>query len=191
MEEQPTKQDQKGSFDEIKNKVSSVSSEKRWAMSCYIPVVNLLICVLASVKMANSKLCRFHARQGLMVFAVWAVATLVGFVSPTLSLMLLGIFLVLCVAGMVIAYYGNETQIPLLGRLALKIPEYYIFKFLTGKIPEQDVVDGVNASVSTESVPAAPKGPEAHDGNSGGGSADSGGGSKTGNENKSADKTNS
>lgn len=138
MTEQGSQQEKPNSLEDIKGKIANVSSEKRWAMSCYIPVVNLFTCVLTSVKMVNSKLCRFHAMQGFSVFAVWAAATLVGVISPTLSLMLLGIFLVLCVAGMFIAYGGKETSIPVLGQLSQKIPEYYVFKLLTGKIPEQD-----------------------------------------------------
>lgn len=139
-------------LDNLKGKIADVSSEKRWAMSCYIPVVNLLTCVLTSVKMSNSKLCRFHARQGMIIFALWAVATLIGFISPTLSLMLLGIFLALCIAGMVIAYQGSEAKFPLLGQFADKIPEYYVFKLLTGKIPEQANESG-SEKVETKSAP--------------------------------------
>lgn len=149
MTEQAPQPEKKNTLSDVKTKVANVSAEKRWAMSCYLPVVNLLTCMLASVKMVGSKFCRFHARQGLMVFVIWVVATLVGFISPTLSLMLLGIFLVLCIAGMMIAYGGKETSIPLLGQFAEKIPEYYIFKLLTGKIPEQDGVEGVDVSKET------------------------------------------
>jgi len=146
MTEQPVQTEVKNPVDDIRTKISDVSAEKRWAMSCYIPVINLLTCVLTSVKMVNSKLCRFHARQGLIVFGLWVLATLVGFISPTLSLMLLGVFLVLCVAGMVIAYGGTEGQIPVVSGFALKIPEYYIFKLLTGKIPEKDGIEGIESS---------------------------------------------
>lgn len=150
MTEQGPQQEKPNSLEGIKGKISNVSSEKRWAMSCYIPVVNLFTCVLTSVKMVNSKLCRFHARQGLVVFAVWLVATILGVVASTLSLMLLGIFLVLCVAGMVIAYEGKETSLPVLGQLAVKIPEYYIFKFLTGKIPEEEAANADNAATKEQ-----------------------------------------
>lgn len=144
MADNSPQQTQKGSpVDDIKGKIASVSSEKRWAMSCYIPVIGLLTCVLASVKMVNSKFCLFHARQGLTVFAIWVLATFIGFISPTLSLMLLGIFLALCIAGMVIAYGGKQVGLPILGQFAGKIPEYYIFKLLTGKIPEQMGEDGL------------------------------------------------
>lgn len=138
MTEQDSQKENSNSLEDLKGKVTNLSIEKRWAMSCYIPVVNLFTCVLTSVKMVNSKFCRFHARQGLVVFALWAVAILLGVIFPTLSVMIQGIFLVLCVAGMFIAYGGKETSIPVIGQFAKKIPEYYIFKFLTGKIPEQD-----------------------------------------------------
>lgn len=138
MTEQGSQQEKPNSLEDIKGKISSVSSEKRWAMSCYIPFVNLFTCVLTSVKMVNSKFCRFHARQGLGVFALWVVAIIIGVIFPTLGLMFWGIVLLLCVAGMVIAYGGKETSIPVLGQLAMKIPEYYVFKLLTGKIPEQE-----------------------------------------------------
>ncbi|MFA7685840.1 MAG: hypothetical protein WCX95_03515 [Candidatus Gracilibacteria bacterium] len=152
MTEQGSQQEKPNSLEDIKGKVANVSSEKRWAMSCYIPFINLFTCILTSVKMVNNKFCRFHARQGLMVFALWVVAIVIGIVFSTLGLMLWGIVLVLCVAGMVIAYGGKETSIPVLGQFAMKIPEYYIFKLLTGKIPEQDeVVGGVKEQAKPDS----------------------------------------
>jgi len=136
-DQEAPKQETSNSLNDIKGKIANVSSEKRWAMSCYIPFINLFTCVLTSVKMVNSKFCLFHARQGLLVFALWATAILIGVIFPSLGLMLWGIVLVLCVAGMIISYSGKETPIPVLGQFAQKIPEYYIFKLLTGKTPEQ------------------------------------------------------
>lgn len=126
------------SLGDVKDKISGVSVEKRWAMSCYIPFINLFTCVLTSVKMINSKFCLFHARQGLVVFALWAISILIGVVFPTLGLMMWGVVLLLCVSGIVIAYTGKETEIPIIGQFAKKIPEYFVFKTLTGKIPEKD-----------------------------------------------------
>jgi|GEM_PF-1796464 len=133
-----TQQPSQNFFDEIKGKLSNVSVEKRWAMSCYIPIFNVVSCVVVSIKMANSKFCRFHARQGLTLFALWIFTILIAVVSPTLSLMLWGITLLLHIAGVIISYKLKETQIPLIGQIALKIPEFYIFKLLTGKDPEKD-----------------------------------------------------
>ena len=140
MTEQGSQKENSNSLEDLKGKVANLSVEKRWAMSCYIPVVNLFTCVLTSVKMVNSKFCRFHARQGLIVFALWAVTILIGVIFPSLGLMLQGIFLLLCIAGIVVAYGGKEGSIPIIGQFAQKIPEYLIFKTLTGKIPEQDEV---------------------------------------------------
>jgi len=125
-------------LDEIKGKLSNVSIEKRWAMSCYIPIFNIISCVVVAIKMVNSKFCRFHSRQGLVLFALWLVTIFIAMVSPTFSLMLWGITLLLHIAGLVFAYNLKETQIPLIGQISLKIPEFYIFKLLTGKDPEKD-----------------------------------------------------
>jgi len=125
-------------FDEIKGKLSGVSVEKRWAMSCYIPIFNIVSCVVVSIKMVNSKFCRFHSRQGIALFGLWIVTIFLSVISPMLGLMLWGITLLLHIAGVVIAYGLKETQIPIVGQVALKIPEFYIFKLLTGKDPEKD-----------------------------------------------------
>ena len=130
-------------LDDFKGKVSDISVEKRWAMSCYLPVVNLLTCALTSVKMVNSKYCRFHARQGIIIFLFWVVATLISLISQTLGLMLLGIFLLLSIAGIVVVYKGKNGKLPIVAQFADKIPEYWAFKTLTGKIPEQLDKDGV------------------------------------------------
>jgi uncharacterized membrane protein len=129
----PPKTPYSSPIDDIKAKVSSVSAEKRWAMSCYIPVFNLITCTIASVRMVNSKFCRFHSRQGLALFALWIVTIFIALFSQTLSLMLWGILIAVHIAGMVLAYMKKETMIPLLGQLAMKIPEFWLFTFLTGK----------------------------------------------------------
>ena len=131
------------SVDDIKAKIANVSSEKRWAMSCYIPVIGLLTCVLASVKMVDSKFCRFHARQGLVLFALFVLAVLLGMFFPRLSIMLQGIMLALFVAGIIFSYRGREVAFPIVSQFAEKIPEYFVFKTLTGKIPEQDSLSNV------------------------------------------------
>jgi len=113
-----------------------VDSDRKWAISCYIPVFNVVICALASVRKVGSKFCLFHARQGLALFGLWFVTILIALVSQTLSLMLWGVVLLLHGSGMFIAYGKAETKIPVLGQLAMKIPEYYLFDLLTGKKPE-------------------------------------------------------
>lgn len=114
-----------------------LDSDRKWAISCYIPVFNVVICALASVRKVNSKFNLFHARQGLALFALWIFTILVALISQTLSLMLWGVVLLLHGTGMFIASSKAETKIPVLGQLAMKIPEYYLYQLLTGKIPEQ------------------------------------------------------
>ena len=114
-----------------------VDSDRKWAISCYIPVFNVVICALASVRKVGSKFCLFHARQGLALFGLWFVTILIALISQTLSLMLWGVVLLLHGSGMFIAYNKAETKIPILGQLAMKIPEYYLFNLLTGKKSEQ------------------------------------------------------
>lgn len=114
-----------------------LDSDRKWAISCYIPVFNVVFCALASVRKVNSKFNLFHARQGLALFALWIFTILVALVSQELSLMLWGIVLLLHGAGIFIAYGKAETKIPVLGQLAMKIPENYLYQLLTGKTPEQ------------------------------------------------------
>lgn len=118
---------------DIEAKIVALKGEKGWAMSCYIPVFNVVTCVLCSIKMVNSKLCLFHARQGLVLFVLWFFTIIIAIISPIVSLMLWGVVLLLHVSGMVIAYGGNATEIPVIATFAKKIPEDYVFKFLTGK----------------------------------------------------------
>jgi uncharacterized membrane protein len=129
----PPKTPYSSPIDDLKAKVTSVSAEKRWAISCYIPVFNLITCTITSVRMANNKFCRFHARQGLALFGLWIVTIFVALISQTLSLMLWGVLIAVHIAGMVFSYMHQETKIPVLGQLAMKIPEFWLFTFLTGK----------------------------------------------------------
>ncbi len=121
----------------IRGKVVTVSTEKRWAMACYLPVFNIITCALASVVMVQSSLCRFHARHGLVLLAFTFFTIFIALLSQTLSLMLWGVALLLHISGAVLAYSGKMTKIPIVSQFALKIPEYYIFTLLTGKSPDE------------------------------------------------------
>jgi len=105
-------------------------------LGCYIPVINVVVCLIAAIRMVNSKFCLFHVRQGLMIFALWFLTVLLSFVSQTLGLMLWGVVLVLYVSGLVIAFSRKTTRIPLIGQLAEQIPEYFLFEKLTGQSPD-------------------------------------------------------
>lgn len=118
---------------DIETKLASLKGEKGWAVSCYIPVLNVVTCVLVSIRMVKSKFCLFHARQGLVLFFLWFLTILVAFISPTLSLMLWGVVLTLHIAGVIFAFSMQTTEIPLVAHFALSIPEDFVFKMLTGK----------------------------------------------------------
>lgn len=129
--------------DNVKEVLAVVSSEKGWAIGCYIPIFNVVVCVLASIKMVGSKFCLFHARQGLVLFALWFFTIVVALFSPEISLMLWGAVLLLHGAGMFIAYGMKTTEIPILGQLAMRIPETYLFGLLTGKKLDKPIVPSV------------------------------------------------
>ena len=140
--------------DDLKNKVSKVSNEKKWAMSCYIPFFNVVVCVLASIRMINNKFVLYHARQGLILFAFWLVTLVVGLISPTLSLMLLGVVFLLHIVGLIAASKAKTTKTPLVTDLVDKIPEDYLFKKLTGKTPEKKT-DSNSAEKPVQKAPPA------------------------------------
>lgn len=141
---------------DIQAKILALKGEKGWAMSCYIPVFNIVTCVLCSVKMVTSKFCLFHARQGLVLFLLWFLTIVVAVFSPLLSLMLWGVVLMLHISGMVIAYTGKTTEIPIISGFANKMPEDYIFKMLTGKSLDKAATPATTPAVSpTPTTPPA------------------------------------
>ena len=81
-----------------------LDSDRKWGISCYIPVVNIVLCLLCSVRKVSSKFCRFHSRQGLILFGLWVVTILTSIISQVLSLMFWGILLLLHASGIIIAY---------------------------------------------------------------------------------------
>ncbi|MBI2634680.1 hypothetical protein HYW82_03375 [Candidatus Peregrinibacteria bacterium] len=112
-----------------------LKNEYGWAIICYLPVVNIVTCVLTAVKMVRNPFCVFHARQGLGLFALWFFTIIIALASPILSLILWVVLLFLHGAGMALAYTGQQVKIPVVGYLAMKIPETYIYTLLTGKLP--------------------------------------------------------
>lgn len=115
--------------------MEEIKNERIWAMSCYFPLINIITCVLASVKMVNSANCLFHARQGLVLFALWFLSVIAVILSPFLSLVMWVLVLLLHVGAIAMVFAGNPLRIPVLSQLALKIPEKYLYTLLTGKIP--------------------------------------------------------
>lgn len=137
--------------DLIPDQVKNVSIERRWAISCYIPFVNVVTCLITAVRMIESPFCLFHARQGLVLFGFWFFTNFIALVSPVLGLMLLGVIFSLYFAGIFFAWRGVNIAFPVVGQVAGRIPPHYIFTTLTGKIPQNiDNVTGAEAHDNTQ-----------------------------------------
>jgi uncharacterized membrane protein len=111
--------------------------EELWALGCYVPLCGagalVSVLVLPTVARRRPRL-RFHATQGLLLFALGALAAvgpwLLGYALETAGLPSLGVVLVLAqlVAGaavltasvwlMVTSYHRRDVALPVLGRLA-------------------------------------------------------------------------
>ncbi|MFA5948103.1 MAG: hypothetical protein WC806_03970 [Candidatus Gracilibacteria bacterium] len=125
------------SINELKQDLKTLNREKKWAILCYIPVINVITCTFSSVIMASSQFCRFHARQGFILFAFLFITMFSSIISPTISLMLWGIVFLVHFSAMIMSIRGDLFKIPILGNFADKIPEYYVYELLTGKKHEQ------------------------------------------------------
>lgn len=124
---------------QIKDVKTDLSNERLWAVFCYFPVLNPIVCLVAAVRMVGSELVRFHARQGLMVFALLIAVMIVSFFTYSLAWLLNGLILVVTIYGAYLAYHG-EKKMPVLGDLALKIEEFWLYKKLTGHDPDKDLL---------------------------------------------------
>ena len=113
-----------------------MNKERLWAISCYIPVINLVICLVCAVRMINSKLCRFHLSQGLVLFVLWILTIVAGLFSKKISLMLWGIVLLFHGVGAYFAFKGALSGIPVVSQIARNFDAIKIFESLTGKKPE-------------------------------------------------------
>jgi uncharacterized membrane protein len=116
---------------------AQVSTDKWWAVSCYVPILNVLTCVITSVRMSTSEMCLFHARQGLVLFGFWFLTIVIALLSPILSLMLWGCALLLHGFGAFAAFQGKKVRIPVIASIADKIPPRYLFETLTGRVSKE------------------------------------------------------
>jgi uncharacterized membrane protein len=103
-------------------------SPRTAAILCYIPTVGWIaaIIVLAARKFKTDRIVRFHAFQGLYLFAVWLVIDWV--VRPIVSTMpqhfarvdhmLQAVVLVVCIFMMVKASHDEAYVLPIIGELA-------------------------------------------------------------------------
>ncbi len=125
-------------IDDLKDKVTDVSNEVRWSIGCYIPAFNVIFCLLAAVRMANSDFCLFHVRQGLVIFGlsffgmfISVIGRFIGF--GFLPSMFSGVVFLAYIAGIVMVIRKSTAPLPIVGAIAEKIPKYFFFELLTGK----------------------------------------------------------
>jgi uncharacterized membrane protein len=105
-------------------------SPRTAAILCYIPTVGWIgaVVVLAARKFKNDKIVRFHAFQGLYLFAAWLVVQWV--IRPLMSTLpdrvirvdhiLEAVLLAVSVLMMVKASHGEHYVLPIIGELAQK-----------------------------------------------------------------------
>jgi uncharacterized membrane protein len=105
-------------------------SPRTASVLCYIPTVGWIaaVVVLAARKFRNDRIVRFHAFQGLYLFAAWLVVQWV--VHPLMSTMsdhvirvdhiLEGLLLAVSVLMMVKAGHDEHYVLPIIGELAQK-----------------------------------------------------------------------
>ena len=113
--------------------VNGFTADQKWAAACYIPAVNLIICLIAAVRKVDSKYVLLHARQGLVLFGGVVIANILAFVSPILSQIVWIAVLILHVVGIVMIVIKSKAAMPFVDQLALKIPERYLAEMLTGE----------------------------------------------------------
>jgi uncharacterized membrane protein len=117
------------------NNSVALNKEKLWSILCYIPFFNLFFSVLSSVKFADKKDLRFHARQGVVLFAFSFFSLIFLLVSYKFGILFLLVLMLLHLVGIVAVFTDTFIIIPLIGQLAQKIPEFYLYTLLTGKEP--------------------------------------------------------
>lgn len=112
-------------------------NEGRWAIACYVPIFNIVACVLAAVRLSGSEMVMLHARQGMVLFAMWFLTILIALVAPLLSLLLWLVVLGFHGFGMFLAIMKKNTPLPFVGKLAIMVPKYFFYELLTGKTVDQ------------------------------------------------------
>lgn len=115
-----------------------VPNENLWALLCYIPFFNAILCPLIAVRMVESRLCRFHSKQGLLLFGTWIALMFIAPIFPLFGVILWTFLILAHFLGMYFAWIGNFFRLPIIANLGDRIAEYAIFKFLTGKLPVEN-----------------------------------------------------
>lgn len=121
-------------MEENLNKFSKV---KLWSILIYLPFFNIFFCLIASVKFADNQFVRFHLRQGIILFGMIFVSLFVILFKFYFGLFLFFILLILHIVGILSVFTDTFLILPIIGQLANKIPEFYLYRVLTGKDPSE------------------------------------------------------
>lgn len=113
------------------------SKEKIWSILCYIPFVNLIFTLLASVKFADNQAIRFHVRQGLVLFLISFFSLLLVLVSYSVGVFFLLLLLIFHSIEIVAVFTDTYLILPGIGQVCMKIPEFFLYRLLTGKDPSE------------------------------------------------------
>jgi len=135
-----------------------LDSDRKWAISCYIPVANIVFCLLASVRCVKSEFCLFHSRQGILLFGTWIITLIFSAISKEVGLMVWGIVILMHGTGIYFSYHGEQFSIPVLGKFVNRIPKYYFYEKLTGKKHEEEKIS--DAETVSPVVPQASEVPK-------------------------------
>ncbi|MDX9970980.1 MAG: hypothetical protein RBS56_03685 [Candidatus Gracilibacteria bacterium] len=113
------------------------SKVKLWSVLCYIPFANLIFCVLSSVKYADIESIRFHLRQGLVLFVLLFLSLFIILVSYVFGLVLFFSLIIYHIIGVLALLTDTFLILPGVGQVAGKIPEFFLYRLLTGKDPSE------------------------------------------------------
>jgi fumarate reductase subunit D len=100
--------------------VTASAEEKVYSVLSYFGV----LCLVSILIMRDNEYVRFHAKQGLVLFIVETLFSIVT-ILPVLGFVVFGIVMIICailsIIGMIQAYMGNKWEIPVIIDWAKKI----------------------------------------------------------------------
>ena len=96
------------------------SDQNLMAAISYLWIVSIIILLIRK----DNEYVQFHAKQGTVLFAIWAILSVIGmtlwFLSPVIAIINL-VILVAVILGFIKAYSGERYRLPLVADLADKI----------------------------------------------------------------------
>lgn len=104
----------------LPSKSKDIDENKLLAAIGYVGI----LCLIPLLAKKDSAFCQFHGKQGLVLFVIWLVLSMIN-VLPVLGQLIwvLGsiVLLVLVILGIVHALNGEEWELPVLGKYAKQI----------------------------------------------------------------------